>query len=256
MKTIQHNTSIVLLLVFSATGGTALAQALQGTPASGGVATGAGGKVTYSVGSVFYTTASGTGGTAAAGVQTGRFENVLPVTLVRFSGKCAGSEVRLQWETASETDNDFFAVERSTNARDWTVIARVAGAGTTLSARQYAYADPRPASSAAYYRLKQVDLNGAFKYSPVVPLQNCGIGSQSLTLNPNPAADGSYLAIDQFLNARYELYDLRGNLLSAERLHARITYISLVPYGSSAYVLKVFTAEGLSKTFKLLKTSK
>jgi hypothetical protein len=254
MKTIRLFTTALLLLGFAE--GIAQPAGLQAIPASGGVATGAGGKVTYSAGEVFYITASGAGGSAAAGVQAGRLESVLPVTLVRFTGKCSGSQVRLQWETASETDNDFFAVERSANARDWSLLTMVPGAGTTTSATSYAYTDLHPVSSAAYYRLKQVDRNGAFKYSPIVPVQNCGFIDPLFTLHPNPTTNGVYLTADEFTNTRVEIYDVQGNIVWQGRLQSRTTFLSLVAYRPATYLLKVIPADGAIKTFKLLKTAK
>jgi len=104
------------------------------------------------------------GGTATAGVG----ETVLPVSLNNFKAKVLDDEVELSWSTAVETNNDYFQLERSENGRDFEAIARVEGANNSHSIQSYSSRDRNPNNGDNYYRLKQVDLNGAYAYSEVV----------------------------------------------------------------------------------------
>ena len=146
---------------------------------------------------------------------------VLPVTLTRFTAAASGAGVRLAWATASEIDNDYFAVERSADGRAFAAIGRVAGHGSTAQQQAYTYLDERPAAGRLlYYRLRQVDTNGAADYSPVRTVAPAP-GPAGLALRPNPTAATATLdltvlaASDDYL---LTLRDLRGRLVREQRV--------------------------------------
>jgi hypothetical protein len=93
---------------------------------------------------------------------------VLPVTLSSFNASIDNNSVQLTWQTLSETNNDYFIIERSSNGNGFTNIGRLPGAGTSLQENNYAFTDLHPTPGTNYYRLKQVDFDGRFSYSPVV----------------------------------------------------------------------------------------
>jgi hypothetical protein len=118
----------------------------------------------------------------------------LPVDLVRFTANALEDEVVLDWSTASEENNAYFLVEHSTDGQDFTPIAEVKGHGTTTTFQQYTYKHTAPFYGANYYRLKQVDLDGAFEYSQVVVAQIRLIEDQ-FTLFPNPGYTSDVLTL-------------------------------------------------------------
>jgi hypothetical protein len=76
----------------------------------------------------------------------------------------------LRWTTASEQENDRFEVERSLDGKSWQMIGEEKGHGTTNTLSQYSHADrdiTKLNASVVYYRLRQVDFNGQFEYSPI-----------------------------------------------------------------------------------------
>ena len=95
------------------------------------------------------------------------FGAVFPVELTSFTARPAGKAVQLNWATATETNNDYFSIEHSTDGRSFSKIGRVSGAGTTLEEHRYAFVHPAPANGLNYYRLHQHDFDGASEYSPV-----------------------------------------------------------------------------------------
>jgi Secretion system C-terminal sorting domain len=109
----------------------------------------------------------------------------LPVDLVRFSADALDDEVVLDWATASEENNAYFLVEHSTDGQNFIPIGEVKGHGTTTVFQQYNYIDTDPFYGANYYRLKQVDLDGAFEYSQVVVAQ-IRLQEDQFKLFPNP----------------------------------------------------------------------
>lgn len=116
----------------------------------------------------------------------------LPVELLFFRGAPKASDVLLEWATASEQNNDFFEVQRSVDGREFEVLGKVAGAGTHTGLLAYEFTDRSPRPGVNYYRLRQVDFDGAFEYSSVVSIKATG-KEGGMALYPNPA--GEYVEV-------------------------------------------------------------
>ena len=91
----------------------------------------------------------------------------LPIQLTSFDPSILSNAVQLQWTTASEINNDFFTIERSTDANNWNAIGVVKGAGNSSNNIDYSWMDNTPVSGDSYYRLKQTDFDGKSTYSAV-----------------------------------------------------------------------------------------
>ncbi|HRJ29850.1 MAG TPA: hypothetical protein PLV21_06285 [Cyclobacteriaceae bacterium] len=125
-------------------------------------------------------------------------ENPLPVELVYFRANLTPEKlVNLEWQTASELNNDGFEVERSKDGFDFTSIARINGAGTTSTKNDYALLDQFPLSGTSYYRLKQIDFDGTYTYSYVVSVKR---GDDPFTVYPNPAGK-QWVSFNRKVNA-------------------------------------------------------
>jgi hypothetical protein len=89
----------------------------------------------------------------------------MPVELVSFTYELIGGKVLLYWQTATETNNAEFDVQRSIDTT-WDTIAWIQGAGTSSSPKCYSYTDPTVVAGNEYfYRLKQIDNDGDYEYS-------------------------------------------------------------------------------------------
>lgn len=98
--------------------------------------------------------------------------NGLPIELLGFETNARNNgEVLLSWITLTETDNDYFTIERSANGLDWNEIQQIKGAGNSKEILYYRYIDPYPLPGISYYRLKQTDLDGSFSYSKIQSAQ-------------------------------------------------------------------------------------
>ncbi len=95
--------------------------------------------------------------------------SALPVELTTFTATANGNVADLRWETASETNNTGFEVQMD-NGSGFAFVDFVQGAGTTLEATSYAFRVADLAAGSYRFRLKQVDLDGSFEFSPVVEL--------------------------------------------------------------------------------------
>ncbi len=95
-------------------------------------------------------------------------ENPLPIELLDFTAKNNGKLVNLYWSTASEINNDFFTLERSSDAKSFNPINKVKGAGNSDRILNYSLIDANPIKGINYYRLKQTDYNSNFSYSKLI----------------------------------------------------------------------------------------
>lgn len=122
----------------------------------------------------------------------------LPVELLSFEAQWQPKTgvVLLQWKTASEINNEAFVVEKSANGKTWTSLVKIDGAGTTLQQRNYETVDHSPNHSITYYRLKQIDYDGAVNYSNILKV-NSEIIETKTRLYPNPASDHLILESEQ-----------------------------------------------------------
>ncbi|MBS1943400.1 MAG: hypothetical protein JST38_21260 [Bacteroidetes bacterium] len=167
----------------------------------------------------------------------------LPVELLGFSARPSGHAVRLEWATASEQNNAWFVVEHGVDGADFQVLGRVPGAGNSQHVLHYSYVQEEPQAGMNYYRLRQVDMDGSWSLSPVVPLNfpqsGSPLGEARLIgdeITTGPMAD--------FGDCEYTLCDMQGRVLlqgvpADERLH-----LNMGPLGHGAYVLQLATPEG------------
>lgn len=119
----------------------------------------------------------------------------LPVVLLFFKGESFDAGVSLIWETASELNNDFFSIERSSQGESFYEVARVKGNGTTNLPNKYLFNDFNPVIGRAYYRLKQVDFDGSSTYSNVISVEYQEPEIPLLKVFPNPF-DGQQINIE------------------------------------------------------------
>jgi hypothetical protein len=97
----------------------------------------------------------------------------LPIELVRFAGECGDGSIELKWTTWTETNNDFFTVERSNNGTDFEIVDVIEGAGNSNQSITYNAVDNLPYGGTSYYRLKNTDFTGKFEYSEIIAV-TCG----------------------------------------------------------------------------------
>jgi len=96
--------------------------------------------------------------------------SLLPVELTSFTASAKGSTVTLNWETKTEVDNNGFEVERNVSGK-WDKIGFVEGHGTANSPKYYSFVDNGAIGNKIQYRLKQIDNDGTFEYSPEVEVE-------------------------------------------------------------------------------------
>lgn len=146
----------------------------------------------------------------------------LPVSFLSFEAIATQNAVLLRWQTASEEENSYFAIERSTDGRIFQEIGQVRGSGTTYERQNYTWMDENPLHGGAYYRLRQVDYDGAFSFSKVRYVKWFR-PQDALQVYPNPAQDELTVLINPELrSAQLQLTSLSGEVV-AEKFSTELT---------------------------------
>jgi hypothetical protein len=120
------------------------------------------------------------------------------VRLVSFDAMRYGdTQVKVEWSTASEVNNDYFEVERSADAKVWQGISRVAGAGNSNQVINYSIMDDEPLAGTSYYRLRQVDMDSNITFSDMQSVYYEEIRQNATTMAtyPNPVNKNQTLHI-------------------------------------------------------------
>lgn len=168
-----------------------------------------------------------------------------PVELTDFRAELISDEVKLQWTTVQERNNERFEVERSADGVQFEKIAVVAGQGDTDQETDYVVWDNFPLDGRSYYRLKQVDSDGETTYTEVVSIRR-GEELRFLGVAPNPVAVGDDIQVrlDLVKGERVEFLvtDLLGRILHQEvrELSPGLQSVSLSTMGwtNGAYLVK------------------
>lgn len=112
---------------------------------------------------------------------------VLPLDLTNFTGKQQNEEIKLNWTTTNEINVSHFEIERSVVGNNFEKIGMVASRyHNSSSPVNYAFTDPAPKKGVNFYRLKQFDLDGKFKYSYIIAVLFDQSIVKSVKINPNP----------------------------------------------------------------------
>ncbi len=142
----------------------------------------------------------------------------LPVTLTRFDANFAEQRVHLHWTTAQEINNDYFQVERSADGKYYQTIGQVKGQGSTTDEVHYTFADTKFLHGVGYYRLKQVDFDGKYKYSNIISVQ--AAMQTEISIYPNPANHEVQISFGSFAagNLQYSISNMQGYVLKSGKI--------------------------------------
>ena len=138
----------------------------------------------------------------------------VPVELTLFSGSFSDGAVHLQWRTATETNNYGFEVQKRYQNTSFQKVGFVNGNGTTTNGIQYSFTDDNLLSNRIYYRLKQIDFNGEFKYSDEIMVDVPVLSGYQLFQNyPNPFNPSTLIkySVPRQSNIKISLFDIIGN---------------------------------------------
>lgn len=155
---------------------------------------------------------------------------------------------KLVWSTADETNNAYFAVERSVDGINFETIATISGAGNRDIASNYFYVDNAPLSGTSYYRITQHDFDGKFSSTAMKPYSSLGL--IEVTTYPNPFQNNTTLLVSGADAATYSytLYSVNGQLVEQGSGTMNQTQTIGEAVAKGMYMLKVVTSTDIVTT--------
>jgi hypothetical protein len=183
--------------------------------------------------------------------------DALPVELMNFDVHLDETKTaHLDWATASELNNSHFEVQRKLEYQDdFVPIGRVEGNGTTSGISEYQYKDDLSfvRQGAVFYRLKQIDFDGAYEYTDVRRVQIESNGNSGVKLAPNPTKGVVIITTESgaFENFECTVYNAQGRLIFSDRNNSEIDlssfaegiyFITLTDESGASYAQRVVLA--------------
>ena len=184
-----------------------------------------------------------------ASVQVG---TPLPVELINFHGTCTPSTNMLSWTTVTETNNDFFNVQRmTTEYNTWNTIGIIQGAGTSTDLIVYRYEDVDPPKD-SYYRLLQVDFDGASEVSHSISIDRSQCDNSSINIYPNPVS--GYLQFSGISDGLFEfvIEDVTGRIVSTFSANTN-TKLDVSFWPSGVYIITIIKYGTRIDTCRIIK---
>jgi len=166
----------------------------------------------------------------------------LPIEMLTpLQAHIKNKSVILEWQTATETNNSGFEIQRSRSGIEWGKIAWQEGQGNSSVPFTYTYADMSPLNGTSYYRLRQVDFDGNFSYSNIVDVSYT---SDGIALYPNPVKNTLYIAgLDGRQVQELSLFDMNGKMIRTFEFPPNS--IDIAGMSSGMYAVKVTIDSGV-----------
>ena len=169
-------------------------------------------------GNTYLVNIDGLGGSACEYTIEVSDYSLLPVSLLSFKAFNKGNKNVIEWVTASEVNNDFFTIEKSTDAVNFEEVKIVKGAGNSNNYEYYSSFDYEPLNAVNYYRLKQTDFDGKSYYPSLIVAvnntNNLDLFNFSVFPNPNNGKEMRVSIIEQkYNNITITIRDIHGREL-------------------------------------------
>ena len=174
----------------------------------------------------------------------------LPVDFLNITAAQKGGAVAINWSTASENNNSYFDVEKSFDGSNFTNINSVKGAGNSSTLKNYGSYDAKPVAGYNYYRIRQVDFDGKFKFSDVVKVK-ISFDKTGVSVLTNPFVNNITVDFVSPANQRLnvKLTDISGKLIATEfwnisKGSSRVVFSKVTNLKSGMYIFIVTDNDG------------
>jgi len=173
----------------------------------------------------------------------------LPVTFVGFGAKKTESGIELIWNVAGERNVQSYIVERSANGRDFTQLGEIAATNSTA----YSFVDNSPFNGIALYRIKEVDVDGKFRYSTIVRLNL----DKNITLRAYPSPTKDQVTIEHVVGVKgtLSITTTDGRVVKQVDVKPELnqTIINVSNLKAGLYVVRFINESGQTESLKLIK---
>ena len=167
----------------------------------------------------------------------------LPIKIVIFKAVLNPDQsVFLFWQTAQEINNSHYLIERAGNDGNFESIGNLSGAGNSTAITEYSFQDLKPLARANYYRLRQVDFDGQFSYSPIVSVMVGEAGG--VRLYPSPVQDLLHVQTDAAPEetTQWQISDQTGRLLQSGSFSSNIE-LNVAGLPAGTYTLRLINGQ-------------
>ncbi len=182
--------------------------------------------------------------------------NPLPVSLLNFNAVAADKQVKINWSTSSEIDNDFFTVQKSLDGKSWSVIGIVNGIENSTQFTNYSSIDRAPVNGLQFYRLIQTDINGLSTTSNIVTVNliNGDIVPATVTLFPNPANNIVNVNLSEMVSdATITVFNNMGmKVMELQNQSGKMFVLDMTKFETGIYTIEVRHESGVNFS-KILK---
>ncbi len=164
--------------------------------------------------------------------------STLPIGLIYFNGLNEHSYNSFSWSTATEINNDYFTLEKTTDALNFIEVVKTNGAGNSNTPLFYSIIDYYPTKGLSYYRLKQTDFNGEYTYSKLVMIDVPNQLTEDFSIYPNPFSTSATITISdasQLKNVELRIYNVLGEEVMVKIITAQSTTIDTKDFLSGIY---------------------
>jgi hypothetical protein len=159
----------------------------------------------------------------------------LPICLKNFTSKINESSIQLSWQTASETNNDYFEIQRSADAIKWVTITQIDGAGNSTKTINYNYSDISPIIGISYYRIEQIDFDGKSTLSKAISVNFKETILSEVSTYPNPAINSITVDLGENNNTIIEILSLDGRNVTKQ--------LSIIKLNNTSYSIDISSLE-------------
>jgi hypothetical protein len=176
----------------------------------------------------------------------GAFDNiyVLSIALLHFDAIKNEDATLLEWATATEIENLYFTLERSTDAKEWQTIGTLTGAVNSSETRHYNFVDYAPIQGTNYYRLKHTNWDGTSTHSQIKAV-DFSASASTFSVYPNPAASFVNVEVPEQEQEDEELcislYSEDGSLISKSIL--RSNRLDIQDLSKGIYLIQITSSK-------------
>lgn len=179
----------------------------------------------------------------------------LPIELINFNARLIDDKVKLEWSTITETNNDYFTIEKSLDGEKWNALGVVDAAGNSNQILNYQFFDYNLVQGFQFYRLKQTDFNGKYEFSKIVSVNYMLNNTTETSLYPNPT-DGTFIFSikgGETENISIRLYNVYGQVIMQKtKLSGNNFSFDLSEFADGIYYFEA-SFNGIIKRYKLVK---
>ncbi len=174
------------------------------------------------------------------GILDENSDGALPIELIYFEATKSNERTNLSWATASEENFDYFEIQRAVGSTEFESIGEIPGTGKdSYEIREYAFLDEKPMNGLNYYRLKSIDLDGTFEYSPIQSLKFDFDSRFEVYPNPSNGYEINMLIDDFDKMEAFGVYDNKGFLIHKGQITGHDDTYILRNLKSGLYLIKL-----------------